>query len=75
MEFVDWQGFLARFTEFGSDPTQARYLDLFDPEGTVRHPGMARALTRHEIPSFISVALSTMPDFRLRPVRYSATSL
>jgi hypothetical protein len=70
MDFVDWQGFLTRFASFGSEPTPARYLDLFHSEGTVQHPGMARALARHEIPSFISVALSTMPDFRLRPVRW-----
>jgi len=72
MDFVDWQGFLARFSDFGSNPTQARYLDLFDRQGTVQHPGMVRALARHEIPSFISAALSTMPDFKLRPVRWCA---
>jgi hypothetical protein len=31
MDFVDWQGFLTRFASFGSEPTPARYLDLFPP--------------------------------------------
>jgi ketosteroid isomerase-like protein len=68
MGSADWQGFLTRFSDFGNDPTPERYLNLFDPQGTVQHPGMARALTRAEIPGFIGTALSTMPDFRLRPV-------
>jgi hypothetical protein len=72
MDFVDWQGFLTRFASFGSEPTPARYLDLFHRERTVQLSGMARALARHEIPSSISVALSTMPDFRLRAVRWCA---
>jgi|SRR5665213_291275 len=72
MNFVDWQGFLARFSDFGRDPTQAGYLDLFAPQGTVQHPGMARPLAHHQIPSFIAAALSAMPDFRLRPVRWCA---
>ena len=72
MDFADWQGFLARFFDFGNDPTPERYLDLFDPQGTVQHPGMARPLARPEIPAFISAALSTVPDFRLRPVHWCA---
>ena len=72
MGTVDWKGFLARFSEFGGDPTPARYLDLFSREGTVLHPGMERPLAGDGIKAFIAAALSTMPDFRLRPVRWCA---
>jgi hypothetical protein len=72
MDSADWKGFLARFSEFGGDPTPARYLDLFCRDGTVLHPGMERPLAGDGIKAFIAAALSTMPDFRLRPVRWCA---
>lgn len=72
MSEVDWEGFLTRFAQFGRDPTPARYLDLFDTEGTVQHPGMPRPLAGEEIRSFIATALSAMPDFRLLPLRWCA---
>jgi hypothetical protein len=72
MSDIDWEGFLAKFSQFGRDPTPARYLDLFDAEGSVQHPGMPRPLAGGEIRSFISTVLSAMPDFRLRPVRWCA---
>jgi limonene-1,2-epoxide hydrolase len=70
MSDINAEAFVARFSRFGSDPTPARYLDLFDSEGTVQHPGMARPLAGEEIRGFISTVLSGMPDFRLRPLRW-----
>jgi limonene-1,2-epoxide hydrolase len=72
MSDIDAEAFVARFSRFGRDPTPAHYLDLFDPEGTVQHPGMARPLAGEEIHGFIATALSAMPDFRLRPLRWCA---
>ncbi len=72
MNDVDWEGFLARFSRFGRDPTPMRYLDLFAADGTVQHPGMPRPLGGDEIRRFISSALSAVPDFRLEPVRWCA---
>jgi hypothetical protein len=50
----------------------ARYLDLFDPEGTVQHPGMTEPLNGPDITDFIHRALRLMPDFHLRPLRWCA---
>jgi ketosteroid isomerase-like protein len=72
MSRADREGFLVRFAQFGRDPTPGRYLDLFDAEGTVQHPGMPRPLAGQEIAGFIATALSAMPDFRLRPLRWCA---
>ena len=38
---ADWKTFLAKYTAFGRTPSVERYVDLFDPQGTVFHPGMA----------------------------------
>lgn len=70
----NWQGFLARFTRFGREPTVARYLDLFDPRGTVQHPGMERPLSGGDIAAFISAALANMPDFGLQPIQWCANA-
>lgn len=69
MANISAEAFVARFSRFGRDPTPARYLGLFDSEGTVQHPGMAHPLAGEEIRGFISTALSAMPDFRLQPLR------
>jgi len=69
---VDWKGFLARFAQFGRDPTPTRYLDLFATGGIVQHPGMPRPVAGDEIGRFISTALSAVPDFRLEPARWCA---
>jgi ketosteroid isomerase-like protein len=70
MSDIDHARFLARFTEFGREPTPARYLDLFDTDGTVQHPGMPRPLAGSEIDRFIAAALDAVPDFGLEPVRW-----
>ena len=72
MSDIDWEGFLARFSRFGRDPTPARYLDLFAADGTVQHPGMPQPLAGEEIGRFIATALSAVPDFRLEPTRWCA---
>lgn len=65
-----WTAALERFRAFGSQPDVERYLDLFDPEGTVVHPGMAAPVRGAGIREFIEGALRQVPDFRLEPMRW-----
>jgi hypothetical protein len=67
---VDVSGFLKRFSRFGRQPTVEGYVDLFEPNGTVQHPGMPRPLSGEQIQKFISAVLALMPDFRLQPVAW-----
>jgi len=67
---VDANGFLKRFSRFGGKPTVEGYVDLFEPTGTVQHPGMPHPLSGEKIQKFISAVLALMPDFRLRPVAW-----
>lgn len=68
----NWEPMLARFRAFGAAPSVTGYLDLFDPEGTVRHPGMPRPLRGASIGEFIEGALAAIPDFTLTPLRWCA---
>ncbi|MBO0848134.1 MAG: nuclear transport factor 2 family protein, partial [Pseudonocardia sp.] len=68
----DWESMLARFRVFGATPSVARYLDLFDPDGTVQHPGMPHPLRGAAIGEFIEGALAAIPDFTLTPLRWCA---
>jgi len=70
MQVPDWQCFMDRFASFGREPGIEKYLDLFDPRGTVKHPGMEKPIAGDEIAAFISSALANMPDFLLRPTRW-----
>jgi hypothetical protein len=72
MTIPNWLRFLTRFTTFGQEPTVQNYLDLFDPQGTVQHPGMERPLAGKQIAAFISSATAAMPDFRLQPMGWCA---
>jgi hypothetical protein len=67
---VDADGFLKYFSRFGELPTVEGYVDLFEPTGTVQHPGMPHPLSREEIRTFITAVLALMPDFRLQPVAW-----
>jgi limonene-1,2-epoxide hydrolase len=71
---VDVNGFLKRFSRFGEQPSVEGYVDLFEPAGTVQHPGMPRPLSGEEIRKFISTVLASMPDFRLQPVAWCSHS-
>lgn len=66
----DANGFLKRFSRFGEQPTVEGYVDLFEPTGTVQHPGMPRPLSGEKIQKFISAVLALMPDFRLQPIAW-----
>jgi ketosteroid isomerase-like protein len=49
---------------FGGAPTTARYLAQFDPEATLRHPGMAAPVGLGGIAQFIERSLEQFPDYR-----------
>jgi hypothetical protein len=68
----NWESMLARFRAFGAAPSVAGYLDLFDPDGAVQHPGMPRPLRAAAIGEFIEGALAAIPDFTLTPLRWCA---
>jgi ketosteroid isomerase-like protein len=59
-----WEIVLKRFLEFGGAPTTARYLAQFDPEATLRHPGMAAPVGLGGIAQFIERSLEQFPDYR-----------
>src|SRR5947209_15615080 len=65
------QGAFERFSEFGARPSVAGYLAMFEPDGTVLHPGMPRPLDGPDIEAFITAALAAVPDFQLTPVRWA----
>lgn len=65
-----WESALARFGAFGAAPSVAGYLDMFDPAGTVQHPGMPEPLRGTAIGAFITTALASVPDFTLTPVHW-----
>jgi hypothetical protein len=67
-----WESALVRFQAFGAAPSVAGYLDLFDPDGTVQHPGMSQPLHGGAIGEFIAAALTAVPDFTMTPVRWCA---
>jgi ketosteroid isomerase-like protein len=69
---TEWEPALARFRAFGAAPSVAGYLDMFDPDGTVQHPGMPEPLRGAAIAAFITAALASVPDFTLTPVRWCA---
>jgi len=71
MSDESWQIALQRFSDFGARPSVAAYLAMFDPEGSVLHPGMSRPLCGPAIETFIAAALAAVPDFRLTPVRWA----
>jgi ketosteroid isomerase-like protein len=68
-----WERFLEKYTAFGQRPAVDSYVALFDPGGTVRHPGMAQPIGRDHIPAFISGALARLPEYHLIPVHWSVT--
>lgn len=70
MTSENWESALARFRTFGAAPSVARYLDLFDPDGTVQHPGMAQPLYGAAIGEFVAAALAAVPDFTMIPIRW-----
>jgi len=70
MTAENWESALARFQIFGAAPSTARYLDLFDPAGTVQHPGMPEPLHGPAIGDFIIGALTAVPDFIMTPLRW-----
>jgi ketosteroid isomerase-like protein len=59
-----WEIVLKRYLEFGGAPTRARYLAQFDPEATLRHPGMAAPVGLDGITQFIERSLEQFPDYR-----------
>ena len=59
-----WEIVLKRYLEFGGAPTKARYLAQFDPDATLRHPGMAAPIGLDGITAFIERALEQFPDYR-----------
>ncbi len=67
---ADWKAFLAKYTAFGRTPSVERYVDLFDPQGTVFHPGMAAPIGIKDIPTFIANVLTRLEDFQLIPMRW-----
>jgi hypothetical protein len=68
----NWESALARFRAFGAAPSVAGYLDMFDPDGTLQHPGMSEPLRGAAIAGFITAALASVPDFTLTPVHWCA---
>lgn len=72
MASESWESALARFRAFGAAPSVARYLDLFDPDGSVQHPGMPQPLHGGAIGEFIDAALKAVLDFTMTPVRWCA---
>ena len=70
---ADWKAFLANYTAFGRTPSVERYVDLFDPQGTVFHPGMAAPIGIKDIPTFIANVLTRLEDFQLIPMRWCVT--
>jgi ketosteroid isomerase-like protein len=68
-----WERFLEQYTAFGQKPTVDSYVALFDPEGTVKHPGMAKSISLDHIPDFISGVLARLPEFHFIPVHWSVT--
>jgi ketosteroid isomerase-like protein len=59
-----WEIVLKRYLEFGGAPTKARYLAQFDPDATLRHPGMAAPVGLDGITAFIERSLAQFPDYR-----------
>ena len=59
-----WEIVLKRYLAFGGAPTKARYLAQFDPEATLRHPGMAAPVDLDGITQFIERSLEQFPDYR-----------
>jgi hypothetical protein len=68
-----WERFLEKYTAFGQKPTVEGYVALFDPEGTVQHPGMAKPIGLDQLPNFIAGVLARMPEFHLIPVHWGVT--
>ena len=62
--------FLDRFRAFGSAPSTATYLPLFDPEATLFDSGMGEPIRVTEIPEHIEAVLRLVPDFRMTPERW-----
>lgn len=65
-----WEGFIRRYAEFGRNPSAESYVRLFDPEGTVLHPGMTTPIGTDKIPAFAARAFVNLRDYRLEPVRW-----
>src|SRR5262249_54784593 len=61
-----------KFADFGARPSPSRYVALFDPEGTVFDPGMARPLQVGEMTHHMQGILTLMPDLHITVNRWRA---
>lgn len=61
-----------QFADFGARPSPSRYVALFDPEGTVFDPGMARPLQVGEMARHMQGILTLMPDLHITVNRWRA---
>jgi hypothetical protein len=66
-----WEIELQRFTEFGREPTRERYLAQFDPQATLRHPGMTEPAHLDKIAEFIDQSLALWPEYHHTPVYWA----
>ncbi len=64
------EGFIRRYAEFGRNPSVEDYVRLFDPEGTVLHPGMTTPIGTDRISDFAARAFVNLRNYRLEPVRW-----
>jgi len=61
-----------KFADFGARPSPSGYVALFDPEGTVFDPGMARPLQVGEMAPHMAGILTLMPDLLITVNRWRA---
>lgn len=68
----DVERWVEKFQKFGAQPDPARYVALFDPEGTVYDSGMERPLRVAEMAPHMEGILTLMPDLRITVSRWRA---
>jgi len=66
-----WERFLEKYAAFGMAPSVERYVDLFDADATLLHPGMKSPIGRDQVAQFIERALKRLPAFRFMPIHWN----
>ena len=69
-ERPDRPDFVQRFEDAWEEPL-TRFPALFHPEGTLFQAGMEQPIGRDQIPAHQKVALSLMPDLRIRATHWA----
>jgi len=68
----DVERFVERFKDRWTNVEPESFADLWDPEGTLLHPGMEKPIPASEVSSYIIRVKSVLPDIRLRVTSWAA---